>query len=441
MTPAQHVVWKTPLPPGHSSPVVADGRVFVTAVDNAELVTIAMDQASGRILWKASAPRVRQLRVDSRNHPASPSPAADSGNLFVFFQDFGLLSYGPDGRERWRLPLGPFTNAYGMGASPIVVGDLVVLVCDQSTGSFMIAVGKDDGVVRWRVQRPDATSGHSTPVIFEPPGGPSQLLVPGSFFLASYEVSTGRKLWWAGGLAFEMKATPVHDGTTVYISGTSTSSYQDSYDRSIPPFEQLRTADKNGDGRFSREEVPDGLARKWMGLLDLDRDGLIDEAEWTRYRAARRSPGGLWAFRMGGTGDVTTENTAWHYDRSVPQLPSPLLYAGRLYLVNDGGVVTAFEPGTGRIMAQRRVPGIADTFYASPVAAGGRLLAISESGSVAVLAADETLQVLAVSELDDLVYATPALANGRVFIRTRLALYCFAESPKESPLTSSARQP
>jgi len=435
--PAKHVIWKTPLPPGHSSPIVAGDRVFVTAAEKDALLTIALDRASGKIVWKATAPRARQHRVDSRNHPASPTPAADGGNVFVFFQDFGLLSYDRTGQERWRLPLGPFTNAYGMGASPIVVSDLVVLVCDQSAGSFLIAVGKNDGVVRWRVERPDVTSGHSTPVLFEPPGRPKQLLIPGSFFLVAYDVSTGRKLWWTGGLAFEMKATAVHDGSRVYISGTSTSSFQDSYERSIPPFEEVRAADKNGDGRFSREEVPDDLARKWMRLLDLNGDSLIDEAEWTRYRAARRSPGGLWAFRMGGDGDVTTKNTAWHYEKSVPQLPSPLLYGKRLYLVNDGGIVTAFESETGRVVGQRRLVGAVDSVYASPVAAGGRLLVISESGKVAVLAADDALDVLAVSELDDLVYATPAIAHGRLFIRTRGALYCFGETADALPLTSA----
>lgn len=423
----EYVIWKTPLPPGHSSPVVAGDRAFVTAVDKDRLLTIALDKDSGRIVWEAAAPRVRQQRVDARNNPASPTPAVDGGNVFVFFQDFGLLSYDAGGRERWRLTLGPFTNAYGMGASPIVAKDLVVLVCDQSEGSFVIAVGKDDGVVRWRAERPDATSGHSTPVLFEPRGGPPQLLVPGSFFLTSYDLLTGRRLWWSGGLAFEMKATPVHDGVNVFISGTSTSSFHDSYDRSIPPFKEVRAADKNGDGRFSREEVPDELARKWMRLLDLNGDTLIDETEWNRYRAARRSPGGLWAFRMGGRGDVTGQNVVWHYEKSVPQLPSPLLHRERLYLVNDGGIVTAFDPSSGAVVAQRRLPGTTGAFYASPVAAGTRLLVVSESGDAAILATNDTLDVVATAQLDDLVYATPALSNGRIFMRTRGALYCFGE--------------
>ena len=423
--PDRNVIWKTPLPPGHSSPILSADHVFVTAADGDELVTIALDRRTGRIAWQAAAPRVRQQRVDAHNNPASPSPVTDGESVFVFFQDFGLLSYDARGRERWRLPLGPFTNAYGMGASPILAGDLVVLICDQSIGSFMLAVGKDDGRIRWTVDRPGATSGHSTPVLFEPASGRRQLLVPGSFYLSGYDVATGDRLWWAAGLAFEMKATPVHDGATVYISGTNTSSFQDSYGGNVPSFADVRAADKDGDGRFSRDEAPDQLAQKWMRLLDLDGDGLLDEAEWNRYREARGSAGGMWAFRLGGAGDVTEKNTVWHQDRGVPQLPSPVLYRDVLYLVNDGGIVTAYDPATGRVLSQVRLRDAADSYYASPVAADGKIFLVSELGKVSVLAADGSLRVLAVNDLDDVAYATPAIAGGRLYVRTQATLYCF----------------
>jgi hypothetical protein len=85
--------------------------------------------------------------VDKRNNPASPSPAAEPGGVYVFFPDYGLLAYDGTGRQRWTRPLGPFTNIYGMGASPVIVSDLVVLVCDQSVGSFIMAVDKRRGLV------------------------------------------------------------------------------------------------------------------------------------------------------------------------------------------------------------------------------------------------------------------------------------------------------
>jgi outer membrane protein assembly factor BamB len=376
--PDENLLWRTALPPGHSSPVLSQDRVFVTAAEDKALLTLALDRGSGRIIWQARVSRERSLHVDKRNNPASPTPATDGQNVYVFFQDLGLLSYDAQGRERWRLSLGPFNNAYGMGASPIVAGDLVVLVCDQNVGSFMIAVDRNDGTIRWRVERPEATSGHSTPVVFEPPGAPAQLLVPGSFYLTVYELQSGRKLWWTGGLAFEMKATPVHDGSAVYISGTSAASFEDSYGRNIPPFEDVRSADKDGDGRFSRDELPDQLARRWLRLLDLDGDSLVDAKEWNRYRDARRSAGGLWAFRSGGSGDMTGRNTLWHYEKAVPQLPSPLLYRGLLYIVNDGGIVTALDPASGAVAGQRRLQGAVDSYYASPGAGDGKVGLVSE---------------------------------------------------------------
>ena len=112
--------------------------------------------------------------------------------MVVFFADFGLIAYDHDGNEKWRAPLGPFDNVYGMGASPILAGGNVVLVCDQSRGSFASPSTPRPGGKRWRAPRPEALSGHSTPALFEPPGGPLQVLAPGSFRLDAYDAGTGR---------------------------------------------------------------------------------------------------------------------------------------------------------------------------------------------------------------------------------------------------------
>lgn len=423
--PGKNVVWKALLPPGHSSPVLSADRVYVTAFEADVPMTIALDRATGRELWRRTATRRHTLAVDKRNHPASPTPAVEQDNVVVFFQDVGLLSYDRDGRERWSIPLGPFTNSYGMGSSPIIAGDLVVLVCDQNSGSFMLAVEKDTGRIKWRVERPESKTGHSTPIVITPANGPAQLLVPGSFALAAYALSSGEKLWWVNGLAFEMKATPVVNDDVVFIHGTSSANFTDSYGGKIPSFADLREHDKDGDGRFSASEIPDELAKKWLKLMDLDGDGYLQPAEWAYYQSARSSQGGLWAFRLGGTGDMTARSVLWHYNRSVPQLPSSLLYRNVLYIVNDGGIMTALDPKTGEALAQARLRGAVDAYYASPVAADGKIIVVSESGTVVVLKADGTLTVLAVNVLDDLAYATPAVADGRLYVRTRTALYCF----------------
>jgi outer membrane protein assembly factor BamB len=427
--PERNVVWKTALPPGHSSPVLSDRHVFLTAAEGEELLTICLDRSSGKILWKRAAPRARAQPVDKRNHPASPSPATDGQHVYVFFQDFGLISYSPSGDERWTIPLGPFTNSYGMGSSPVVVDDKVVLVLDQNAGSFVVAVGKDDGKVRWKTERPEAKTGHSTPIVRRPATGPAELLIPGSFYLTAYSVQTGEKIWWVSGLAFEMKATPVLGTDTVFIHGTSTSQFKDSHQNKVPDFETVQpTHDLDGDQRFAQAETPDELAKRWFRLLDMNHDGFLDKGEWQFYQAARKTRGGMWAFRPGGRGDVTDQNVLWHYDRAVPQLPSPLLYRDTLYMVNDGGIVTSLDPRTGKAVTQKRLEGAMDNFYASPIAADGKIFLASESGKIAVLKAGPELEVMAVNDLGDLCYATPAIEGGRIYVRTRGTLYAFGQA-------------
>ena len=136
--PETNVIWKTAVAPGYSSPIIRGNRVFLTAFEDERLFTVCLDRESGRILWRRAVDRPRVEALDPRNHPAAPSPAIDeAGNVYVFFGEFGLVSYDPEGVERWRLPLGPFNNVYGMGASPIVAQGLVMLACDQQRDSFL----------------------------------------------------------------------------------------------------------------------------------------------------------------------------------------------------------------------------------------------------------------------------------------------------------------
>jgi outer membrane protein assembly factor BamB len=201
--PQKNLLWRLALPPGHSSPILHRDRIYLTAFRGDTLVTIAIDRHSGKLLWEQAAPPVKAKIVDKRNNPASPSPAVDDSGVYVFFPDYGLIAYELSGKQRWAMPLGPFTNIYGMGASPVIVAGVVVLACDQSLGSYVMAVETRTGRVRWKVDRPEAKSGHSTPILWRGADGKDQVLIPGSFLLTAYDAATGRKLWWVGGLSFE----------------------------------------------------------------------------------------------------------------------------------------------------------------------------------------------------------------------------------------------
>lgn len=422
----RNLVWKTALPPGYSSPVVSGDRIFVTAFEGEKLLTIALDRASGQERWRRESPRVRTEKLDRRNGPASPTPVADGQNVYVFFPDYGLLSYTFAGAERWRTPLGPFNNVYGMGASPVLAGDLVVLVCDQNRGSFAAGFRQSDGREVWRTPRPEALSGHSTPIVYDPPGGPLQVIVPGSFRMDSYAAATGESVSWVYGLPGEMKSGPVLAGDTVYINGFSTPDNDAGRQVIVPPFaEVLAKQDVDKDGKISVAEAPDERTRRYFLFIDLDEDGAADAAEWRIWSVGSASENGLLAFRAGGRGDLTGKNLRWRYSRSVPQLPTTLVYGGVVYMINDGGVLTTLDAATGKVRNQARLRGAVDNYYASPVAGDGKVYIVSQTGVVVVLDAARDQAILSTGELDDEVYATPAIAGRRIFVRTRGALYCF----------------
>jgi outer membrane protein assembly factor BamB len=420
-----NVVWKTALPPGYSSPVVVGDRIFLTAIEDERLLTLCLRRADGSELWRREAPRPRRDTLDRRNGPASPTPVADERRVVVFFHDFGVVAYDHAGRERWRAPLGPFDNVYGMGASPILAGGLVVLVCDQVTGSFVVAFDADSGAERWRTARPQALSGHSTPILLATPAGRTQVLAPGSFRLDAYDLQTGAVEWFANGLPSEMKSGAVLGPDAVFVVGYGSPLNEPGQQPRLPPFAAwLAERDSDHDGRVDKAEA-DETTRTYFVFVDLDRDGFVSEAEWKTNQAVLGAENGLLALRTGGRGELGPGSLLWKHTRAVPQLPTPVLYRGVLYMINDGGILTTLDPASGAMLEQGRLRGAPDEYYASPVAGDGKLYFVSRSGIVTVLRAGPGQQVVSVGDLEDEVAATPAIADGRVFVRTRGALYCF----------------
>ena len=133
------------------------------------------------------------------------------------------------------------------------------------------------------------------------------------------------------------------------------------------------------------------------------------------------------AIRLGGSGDMSDKAIRWKYQRSVPQLPSPLLYGGVLYMVNDNGIITTLNPETGELIKQGRLTGAPGPHFASPTAADGHIFFTSEPGAVVVAKPGGDLTPIAVNDLAEDTYATPAFADGRIYVRTSAALYAFGK--------------
>jgi outer membrane protein assembly factor BamB len=426
--PAKNMLWRHEVPFGRSSPTLTSDRVVITGSEGEKLITVCLDRKTGQVIWQREVMRDRSQKIYKGNDTATPTPATDGKSFYVFFQDFGLVSYGPDGRERWQLKLGPFDSFYGVSASPIVYGKVLVQLCDQKSGSFVIAVDKDTGRVRWRKERfreqkGKATEGFSTPIVWIPPKGKAQLIVSGSYRVDAYDIASGENLWWVGNQGTAPISTPaLSDGI---IFATSFGSDKPAYD----PWDKLSgLLDKNKDGKISAEEA---RAQQEMadhfGWADRDGDGFITAAEWNEILQESISEHGLAAIRAGGSGDQTQKNLIWRYKKEYSALTSPLLYRGVLYTVKDGGIVTSLNPATGEVWKSGRSKEAMEAYFSSPVAADGKIYIISNDGKVSVLKADAQWEVLKMNDLGEECQATPAIGDGRLYIRTAKALYCFGE--------------
>jgi outer membrane protein assembly factor BamB len=226
-----------------------------------------------------------------------------------------------------------------------------------------------------------------------------------------------------------MKSTPVLGGDTIYVNGYGAPVNDPGRKVAVPPADAVwKAADADGNGVLSKTEFPAFTPAFWFEVADLDQDGSLTPGEWAYYRAALESENGMLAIRLGGSGDMTGTAIRWKYQRSVPQLPSPLLYRGVLYMVNDSGIVTTLDPQTGTLIRQGRLTGAPGAHFASPIAADGHVFFTNEAGQISVVDPGGAIAPAVVNDLGEDTYATPAVADGRIYVRTTAALYAFGRN-------------
>ncbi|MCC6587916.1 MAG: PQQ-binding-like beta-propeller repeat protein [Bryobacterales bacterium] len=425
--PAKNVVWKTDLPVGKSSPVLVGDRILLTAAEGDNLVTMSLNRTTGKVEWKRSIAAPKREAQHPLNHRAAPTPVSDGKNVYAFFADFGLVAYDLAGKELWRLPLGPFNSQHGVVGSPVYADGRVVLVCDQDTDAFIIGVDAATGKVAWKSPR-NVINGYSTPLVYRPARGPAQIIAPGSYQLTAYSAVDGEQVWFVRGLTCQPKSAPTIADNIVYFSGWTTGN-DAGQQVDLPPFDEvIAKADANRDGKLAQPELPQPWqpTGSWRAI-DLDRDGFLNEREWTFFRTRRASRNGLFAIKMGGTGDVTDSNVLWRFEKSLPDVPSPLVYNDVVYLIRNGGIATALDAKSGRVLKQARLTGALEDYYASPIGVDGKVYMASEHGKVVVLRAGGDWEILAINDFDSDIYATPALDHGRMYVRTQNALYAIGK--------------
>jgi outer membrane protein assembly factor BamB len=383
--PGQNVLWKTAVGSGLSSPIVWDGRIFLTQFDrpNKRLSTLCIDRRTGKTLWERTVAPEQIEKVHELSSPAGATPVTDGERVYVYFGSYGLVAYDLDGNLKWerRLPLPE--NPYGAVSSPIVAGELLVLN-HQGKDAYLLAVNRRDGRTVWKTDRSMFQYGWSTPVHWRHDGVDEIVVLGGDFKpnqrLMAYDLADGSERWWVGGLPPSGKSTPVIGDGLLFFAA---------------PDIILETA--------AERRNPDRAAQFYAN------------------NAAR-----IMAVRPGSRGEVSEANIAWSERRGVPGVPSPLYYNEKLYTFQNGGIVFCRVARTGELLYTARL-GVPGYYYSSPVAADGKVYVASEEGVVVVLDAGKEFKVLATNKLDGTILATPALIDRSIYVRTENSLYAFGK--------------
>ena len=445
---SKNLLWKTEVPKGHSSPCIWGDRIFITARSGKSLETICIDRGNGKIKWRKAVVPEKMEKVNPSNSHASATPVSDGKRVYVYFGSFGFLAYDFEGKELWKKPLPVPEMQHGSASSPILADGLVVINCDQKKDPYLLAVDQSTGEQVWKIKRPvtKRTQSWSTPILWKH-GDETELVVLGRERLIAYEPNDGRERWWVENLPLETASTPVYAGETLYITATVFFHGDPVNPPQIPePNELFQEYDVNGDNRLDEGEVPDDLAtlprlgawgkggvKKYFKSFDFNGDGGLSKEEWQQIRnnmlrwvSSFTTSDMCLAIRSGGNGDVTETHVQWMNIEGISQVTSPLYYRGHIYLVKFGGVVSCFDAKSGEKLFREKI-GARGYYYASPVAADGKIYFCSYLGAVVVVQAGDQFKILAQNKIGERINATPALVDGKVYLRTAKHVMAFGE--------------
>jgi outer membrane protein assembly factor BamB len=370
-----NVVWKTAIPgESWSSPVVWNDHVFVTtATDNGTACRVlAIDRNSGQVLWDREVFKQVPRRKEARNTYATPTPVTDGQRIYAVFGDGSFVALDFQGAVVWTNRDFPFYGQHGLGTSPILWEDLLIMPRDGSSEgenkkvgwqipwdqSFLLALDKNTGQLRWKTGRGLSRISHVVPNIWLDPSGPAQVISSAGDVVQGFMAKTGERVW---------------------------------------------SSENKGESPVPAMVLGDGLA--------------FTAAGWGGRQSIK-------AFRLGGKGELAESNLAWEQSKGMPHIPSYLYLKPFLYAITEGGIALCLKGDSGEIAWQERVGG---NHSASPVSAEGRIYLISDEGDTTIIEAGPEFKVLAKNSLLEKVQASMAVSGRRLFIRTEKHLYCIGE--------------
>jgi len=380
-SPSAGVRWKTSIPgEGWAAPVVVGGKVILcTAVSEGRKdpgsthrwQVICLDEKTGEVLWTQTAKEAKpSLRTHRDNTYATETPVTDGERVIAYFGMTGLYCYDLDGKPLWSKDLGsfPMRNDWGTSSSPVIADGSVILQIDNEQASFIVALDAETGEERWRRQRQES-SNWGSPVVWTN-SLRSEVITSGKT-IRSYDPASGDLLWELNFGLSGISSSPVGSGDLLVVGH------------------------------------------------------------------AGRNGAGMMAVKAGGSGDISLTNgqtsnewVAWSL-KEGPGRASPLVYDGYVYLLGGrGGMLTCLDAQTGEVAYRERLRG-AGAFWASPWVSGGKLFCPDEAGKTFVLQPGPEFKLLATNELpadrNDRFWATAAIGDGTLFVRSSSAVYAIGE--------------
>lgn len=449
LDPSRSQLWATELPIGHSSPCVWQDRVFVTGFNasNRTLEVISLELGTGRIMWRRTLDQSELENHHEISNPAASTAATDGKTVVGYFGSRGLVAYDFEGKELWTraLPMAKTPRGFGTGTSPIIAGGKVLLDVQLGDESYLGAWDLATGEEVWKAPRPLYNRGWSTPVLWSEAGRSRVGMSAAGRFIA-YDLIDGREVWWVEGLAQQVCATPSIEAGVAFVTSAGVLGERENITVPPPFAEALSAYDGNGDGLIAFEEIPDNLlfadrhtsngagnmtVRQMLKFGGDKEIPAMNEEAWEKMRTqvadfkqSEMNKTSVMAVRLGEAEGAPADRIVWQESRGVPEVPSPLVYRGRVWLVRNGGILTCRDATSGSALFDERI-GAPGGYYASPVAAGGSIYLASDRGVLTVVQAEDKLQVLARNDLGEPIYATPAVVDGKLLVRTTHRLLAF----------------
>jgi outer membrane protein assembly factor BamB len=440
----QKMVWKLILPEGHSSPCIWGDNIFLTGfeLEGKKLKMFCIDRNKGNIKWEKDISVDNFEKVNAVSNPATATPATDGERIYFYFSSYGLLCLDFKGELKWELKIPIPKSRHGMGTSPIVAGDLLILNClGHQNDPRILAINKFNGNIVWKYTMPFTKDyggdSYSTPVVYK-----NQLIIYASEDVSGYDLKTGERIWNYPIGVTDAVGTPVLGNGILYTTTHSTASNPEMRDQFPSFLELLKNYDTNGDSKLDKPEMKDytflvypekpDVSQKvsftvLIDMFDKIVDGMLDSTEWrgiNQYFDSFIKKVGVRAIKLGGNGNISLTNFVWGNSELPPHIPSPLYYNGRLYTIRDGGLFSCFNAENGKVYYRERI-GVPGSYFASPVGAGGKVYFASRNGVVIVVEAGDKMKILAKNDLKELITATPAVVDNKLYIRTDKALYTF----------------